>query len=64
MKKLSNTGWVVLLAAALITVIGFMWSDEQKYPTAAKFSGWIILGGAITMGLVIATVWNPIPKIA
>ena len=64
MKKLSKTQIIVLLAGAFVTVLGFIWSDEQAYPTMSKTSIPMIVVGLIAVGFALAPSWNPIKGIA
>lgn len=50
--------WGVVGAA--VAVIGFLFSDEEKYPVAAKFSGVMIVAGVALATLALAKRWNPI----
>lgn len=61
--KLSKTGWIFLLAGVALAVVGFLFSDEEKYPVAAKFSAVMIIVGLLGVGFATATVWNPVKAI-
>lgn len=43
-----------------VAFVGFLFSDEEKYPVAAKFSGVMIVAGVAVAALAIAPKWNPI----
>lgn len=64
-----NTKWVAIIAGIIglsLTVFGFMASDEEKYPTASKFSAWIIIAGVSLLTLGVFTLlpkFNPITLI-
>lgn len=50
--------WAVVGIATAF--VGFLFSDEEKYPVAAKFSGVMIVAGIAMAALAIAPKWNPI----
>lgn len=64
-----NTKGVAITAGIIglsLTVFGFMASDEEKYPTASKFSAWIIIAGIAILTLGVFTLFpkaNPITLI-
>lgn len=63
-KGVSITAGIIGLS---LTIFGFMASDEEKYPTASKFSAWIIIAGVSLLTLGVFTLFpkaNPITAIA
>lgn len=50
--------WAVIGAA--VAFVGFLFSDEEQYPVAAKFSGVMIIAGVALLTLAVAPKWNPI----
>lgn len=63
-KSISIFSIIIGLA---LTIFGFMTSDETKYPTASKFSAWIIIAGVAVLTLGTFTLLpkaNPITAIA
>lgn len=55
--------WAVVGLSSLI--IGFMTSDEDTYPTASKFSGWLIIAGAGLLGFTATSfIKSPFTKMA
>lgn len=55
--------WAVIGGSAAI--FGFMTSDEEKYPTLSKLSGWILIAGLFIVGFSTANIikWNPLTKL-
>ena len=54
--------WAVIGISAL--VFGFMTSDEDTYPTASKFSGWLIIAGAGLLGFTLSSfIRSPFTKL-
>lgn len=63
-KGVAITAGIIGLA---LTIFGFMTSDETKYPTASKFSAWIIIVGVSILTLGVFTLFpkmNPITAIS
>lgn len=52
-----------LIAGAALAFIGFLFSDEEKYPVASKFSAFMIVIGVAVAAFSIAPKWNPISLI-
>lgn len=48
-----------------ITILGYTYSDKDKYPVFSKFSGIMQVAGLLTVGFVTASIirWNPLTKL-
>lgn len=57
---MSSKQIIFAIVGGFVTFVGFLFSDEIKYPVAAKFSGPMIIVGLILVGLSVPIKWNPI----
>lgn len=57
---MSSKQIISALIGGFLTFLGFLFSDEVKYPVAVKFSGPMIVIGTLLIGLSIPIKWNPI----
>lgn len=57
---MSSRQIIFALTGGFITFLGFLFSDEIKYPVAVKFSGPMIVIGVLIVGLSVPIKWNPI----